>query len=40
MSTTEDKQEKMALEMAANSSKGQLVEKITFAGIQIGRAHV
>jgi hypothetical protein len=33
--TTEDKQEKMALEMAANSSKGALVEKITFAGIPI-----
>jgi len=33
--TTEDKQEKMALEMAANASKGALVEKITFAGIPI-----
>ena len=35
MSTTEDKQEKMALEMAASASKGALVEKITFAGIPI-----
>jgi len=35
MSSTEDKQEKMALEMAANSSKGALVEKIVFAGIPI-----
>ena len=34
-STTEDKQDKMALEMAANASKGALVEKITFAGIPI-----
>ena len=34
-STTEDKQEKMALEMAASASKGALVEKITFAGIPI-----
>jgi hypothetical protein len=33
--TTEDKQEKMALEMAASASKGALVEKITFAGIPI-----
>jgi len=35
MSTTEEKQEKIALEMAANASKGALVEKITFAGIPI-----
>jgi hypothetical protein len=34
-SSTEDKQEKMALEMAASASKGALVEKITFAGIPI-----
>jgi hypothetical protein len=33
--TTEDKQEKMALEMAASASKGALVEKIVFAGIPI-----
>jgi hypothetical protein len=35
MSTTEEKQEKIALEMAATASKGALVEKITFAGIPI-----
>ena len=35
MSTTEEKQEKIALDMAANASKGALVEKITFAGIPI-----
>ena len=35
MSTTEEKQQKIALEMAANSSKGALVEKIVFAGIPI-----
>jgi hypothetical protein len=35
MSTTEEKQEKFALEMAASASKGALVEKITFAGIPI-----
>jgi hypothetical protein len=35
MSTTEEKQEKIALEMAANASKGALVEKIVFAGVPI-----
>ena len=35
MTTTEEKQEKNALEMAASASKGALVEKITFAGIPI-----
>ena len=35
MSTTEEKQEKIALEMAATASKGALVEKITVAGIPI-----
>jgi hypothetical protein len=35
MTTTEEKQEKIALEMAASASKGALVEKITFAGIPI-----
>ena len=35
MSTTEEKKEKIALEMAATASKGALVEKITFAGIPI-----
>ena len=35
MSTTEEKQEKIALDMAASASKGALVEKITFAGIPI-----
>jgi hypothetical protein len=35
MSTAEEKQEKIALEMAATASKGALVEKITFAGIPI-----
>ena len=33
--TTEDKQEKMALEMAASASKGALVEKVVFAGVPI-----
>lgn len=35
MSTTEEKQEKIALEIAASASKGALVEKIVFAGIPI-----
>jgi len=35
MSTTEEKQEKIAIEMAASASKGALVEKIVFAGIPI-----
>jgi hypothetical protein len=35
MSTTEEKQEKIALEMAATASKSALVEKITFSGIPI-----
>ena len=35
MSTTEEKQEKFAIEMAASAGKGALVEKITFAGIPI-----
>jgi hypothetical protein len=35
MSSAEDKQDKMALEMAASASKGALVEKIVFAGIPI-----
>jgi hypothetical protein len=35
MTTTEEKQEKIALDMAASASKGALVEKITFAGIPI-----
>jgi hypothetical protein len=35
MSPAEEKQEKIALEMAASASKGALVEKITFAGIPI-----
>ena len=35
MTTTQEKQEKIALEMAASVSKGALVEKITFAGIPI-----
>ena len=35
MTTTEEKQEKIALEMAASASKGALVEKIVFAGIPI-----
>jgi hypothetical protein len=35
MTTTEEKQEKMSLEMAATVSKSALVEKITFAGIPI-----
>ncbi len=33
--TTEDKQDKMALEMAASASKSALVEKIVFAGVPI-----
>jgi hypothetical protein len=35
MSTTEERQEKFAIEMAASASKGALVEKITFSGIPI-----
>jgi hypothetical protein len=35
MTTPEEKQEKIALEMAATASKSALVEKITFAGIPI-----
>jgi len=35
MTTPEERQEKIALEMAASASKGALVEKITFAGIPI-----
>ena len=35
MSTAEEKQEKIAIEMAATASKSALVEKITFAGIPI-----
>lgn len=35
MSTTEEKQEKIALEMAASASKGALVEKIVFAAVPI-----
>ena len=35
MSTTEEKQEKISIEMAASASKGALVEKIVFAGIPI-----
>jgi len=35
MSSAEEKQDKMALEMAASASKGALVEKIVFAGIPI-----
>ena len=35
MSTTVEKQEKIALEMAASASKGALVEKIVFAGVPI-----
>jgi hypothetical protein len=35
MSTTEEKQEKIALEMAASASKGAMVEKIVFAGVPI-----
>jgi len=35
MTTPEERQEKIALEMAANSSKGALVEKIVFAGVPI-----
>ena len=35
MTTTEEKQEKIALEMAASASKGAMVEKIVFAGVPI-----
>jgi hypothetical protein len=35
MSSAEEKQEKMALEMAASASKGALVEKVVFAGVPI-----
>jgi hypothetical protein len=35
MTTQEEKQEKIALDMAANASKGALVEKIVFAGVPI-----
>jgi hypothetical protein len=35
MSTTEEKQEKISLDMAASASKGALVEKIVFAGVPI-----
>jgi hypothetical protein len=35
MTTTQEKQEKIALEMAASASKGALVEKIVFAGVPI-----
>ena len=35
MTTPEEKQEKIALDMAANASKGALVEKIVFAGVPI-----
>ena len=35
MTTPEERQEKIALEMAASASKGALVEKIVFAGIPI-----
>jgi hypothetical protein len=35
VSTTEEKQEKFAIEMAASASKGALVEKIVFAGVPI-----
>ena len=35
MTTTEEKQEKIALEMAASASKGALVEKIVFAAVPI-----
>ena len=35
MTTPEERQEKLSLEMAANASKGALVEKIVFAGVPI-----
>jgi hypothetical protein len=35
MTTSEEKQEHLALEMAASASKGALVEKIVFAGVPI-----
>ena len=35
MTTPEERQEKIALEMAASASKGALVEKIVFAGVPI-----
>jgi hypothetical protein len=35
MTTSEEKREKIAIEMAATASKSALVEKITFAGIPI-----
>jgi hypothetical protein len=35
MTTPEEKQEHLALEMAASASKGALVEKIVFAGVPI-----
>jgi Zn-dependent M32 family carboxypeptidase len=35
MSTAEEKQEKISLEMAASASKGAMVEKIVFAGVPI-----
>jgi len=35
MSTPEDRQAKIAEDMAANASKGALVEKIVFAGVPI-----
>jgi hypothetical protein len=35
MTTQEEKQEKIALEMAASASKGAMVEKIVFAGVPI-----
>jgi hypothetical protein len=35
MSTTEEKQEKISLDMAASASKGAMVEKIVFAGVPI-----
>jgi hypothetical protein len=35
MSTAEEKQEKISLDMAASASKGAMVEKIVFAGVPI-----
>ena len=35
MSTTEEKQEKISLDMAASASKGAMVEKIVFAGVPL-----
>ncbi len=35
MSTTEEKQEKISLDMAASARKGAMVEKIFFAGVPI-----